>query len=184
MFVLQKALIFLISSIFSVYIFIVWLRIYLQFMGANFFNPICQFLIIATNPFVLPLRKILPSLKSIDLSSTVLLFATAIIEIFVLGLIAGYLINFFFILFFAVLTIVNTILQVFFWGVILRAIFSFLPQSQYSPTNEILFYISEPLLKPARRMLPPISGIDLSPFIVLLFLGFIKIIISGYLFPL
>lgn len=57
---------------------------------------------------------------------------------------------------------------------IVRIILTWIPHSPYHPAVQFLYKITEPVLAPVRRLLPPIRGIDFSPIIVFIGLGFIK----------
>jgi len=65
----MQALIFLINTAFSLYLMVVLLRIWLQWARADFYNPLSQFVVKATNPLIIPLRRILPSIGKIDTAS-------------------------------------------------------------------------------------------------------------------
>ncbi len=179
MFSPQNAFIFLIDYLFGFYILAVWLRLFLQYRRANFYNPICQLIIKATDPFLIPLRRVIPGFKGIDLASVVLLFLVAVIELILILLIRGFSLDsdlIGIVLIGAIINIARAIINSFFWGIILRALLSYLPQGQFSPLSEITYHLSEPLLKPIRKIVPATSGFDLSPVFALLGLGFIKIL--------
>ena len=69
---LNDAAIFIIKTLGSLYLLIVLLRFILQLVRANFYNPLCQFIVKATQPLLKPLRRIIPSMFGLDMSSLVL----------------------------------------------------------------------------------------------------------------
>ena len=69
----QGAAVFLIDFAFSVYIFIVLTRFVLQLARADFYNPISQFVLRATNPLLAPLRRLIPGYRGLDIASLVLI---------------------------------------------------------------------------------------------------------------
>src|SRR5262245_38239331 len=79
----DDALIFLIETLFNLYVLILMLRVVLQWVGANFYNPISQFVLKLTNPVVTPLRKILPPFKGIDIASLLILTSLEFIKFFI-----------------------------------------------------------------------------------------------------
>jgi YggT family protein len=75
--------------------------------------------------------------------------------------------------------LVLLVLQVYTFVILIYALMSFLNRG-YNPIQTWLGQIAEPLLKPVRRAIPPISGLDLSPLIVLLLLQAARIALSSY----
>lgn len=85
----MTATLFLIQSIFGFYILAVMLRFLLQCVRADFYNPLVQFLVRITNPPLLPLRRIIPGYKGLDLASVVLAFVLQLIEVLLVTLLLG-----------------------------------------------------------------------------------------------
>ncbi len=168
----------LISFVFGLFILAVLLRFLLQLVRANFYNPVAQFLVTVTNPMLKPLRRIIPGLWGIDMASVVLLLALQALEILILNLLAGHTPQ---PLALAVATIVELIrftVYVFIIAITIRIILSWInPDTYYyggqNPVTSILTSLTEPLMRPARRLIPPISGFDISPMIVFLVLAII-----------
>lgn len=69
----MNSLHFLVSTLFDLYIMVVILRLWLQMARADFYNPFSQFIVKATQPIVAPLRRVIPSIGSVDMAT--LLFA-------------------------------------------------------------------------------------------------------------
>lgn len=63
---------FLINTVFDLYLMVVLLRVWLQWARADFYNPMSQMVVKLTNPLVVPMRRLIPSLGSLDLASVVL----------------------------------------------------------------------------------------------------------------
>ncbi len=85
----ENPFIFLIDTLFSIYIAIMLLRFILQQVGADFYNPISQFVVKATQPLVSLFRRFIPSIKKVDTASLVLVFALILIKLVILFSIAG-----------------------------------------------------------------------------------------------
>jgi YggT family protein len=173
-----QAATFLVETLFSLYILAVLLRFLFQLVRADFYNPVSQFLVTITNPPLRPLRRVIPGLAGVDLASVVLLLALETVKIYVLGLLHGGLLRPAGVV---VLSIGDLLLQTF-WVYIValfaRVILSWVAPHTYSPAIGILYSLTEPLMRPARRLIPPISGLDLSVMVVFiaLYLGRILVI--------
>ena len=66
---IQSALVFLINSLFDMYLFILIIRLILVWVGANYFDPITQFIVKMTDPIIKPLRRRLPNIQRIEIST-------------------------------------------------------------------------------------------------------------------
>ncbi|MCK0155432.1 YggT family protein [Alcanivorax sp. S6407] len=166
----QGALIYLLDFAFSAYIFIVLTRFVLQLARADFYNPISQFVLKATNPLLKPLRRIVPGYGGLDVASLVLVVVLTVIKVFLLEVIragmypgiAGWLaLN-------VPKDLAGVVLDYVFIAVLVRVILSWVAPDPYSPVVRIIVQITEPIMAPVRKLLPPMGGFDLSPLFVLL----------------
>lgn len=174
----SEAIRFLITVIFDIYILAVVLRFLLQVVRADFYNPISQLLVTITNPPLRPLRRFIPGYRGIDLASVVLMLLLKAIEIFLISLLVyGRIpgVIGLFILSFAQL--LNLIIYIFIIAIFIQVILSWVSPGAYNPATVLLYRLTEPLLRPARRLLPPISGLDLSPILVFILLQLTIILI-------
>lgn len=174
----SEAIRFLITVIFDIYILAVVLRFLLQVVRADFYNPISQLLVTITNPPLRPLRRFIPGYRGIDLASVVLMLLLKAIEIFLISLLVyGRIpgVIGLFILSFAQL--LNLIIYIFIIAIFIQVILSWVSPGAYNPATVLLYRLTEPLLRPARRLLPPISGLDLSPILVFILLQLTVILI-------
>lgn len=184
---LTTALDFLLTTLFQLYIAVVLLRFLLQWARADFYNPMAQFVIKLTTPLVRPLRRFIPGFGGWDLATLVLAWLLAMLQVALVGtqisqynipgLLDGQSINLFSVVLIALLDIFALTVSLFLIAIIIQAISSWFNPGQYTPLTAALHSLTEPLLRPARRMLPPISGIDLSPLVVLLALQVLKMLV-------
>lgn len=165
----------------SVYITFVLLRFILQVCRADFYNPISQFIVKATNPLLIPLRRIIPSVRSIDTASLVLALLLQILLVLALSQIplASWGTAFPQVIGFALLELLNAVVQLYTWSLILVVIISWVAPGSYHPGAQLLHQITEPLLAPIRRILPSTGGLDLSPMVLMLLLFVIGGLLSG-----
>lgn len=158
--------IFLIQTAFGLYILIVMLRFLLQLVRADFYNPVSQFLVKATSPILVPLRRIVPGMFGLDMASVVLLVVLQVAEIVLVGSIKGYAFQPLGLVVVSIGELLSLALNVFFFSILIQVILSWVAPGTYNPVAALLYNLNEPLLAPARRLLPPMSGFDLSPLIV------------------
>ncbi|ODN42956.1 YggT family protein [Piscirickettsia litoralis] len=168
----------IIDVVFGLYIMIVMLRFLLQWVKADFYNPICQFLIKASNPLLLPLRRIIPGLGGLDIAAIILIIVLQLIESSLIFLISGYPMgNILALLLYSIGMVLSTLFKLYFYAIIIQAVLSWFNQG-YNPVAEILQRLTDPLMRPVRRIMPNMGGVDLSPLPVLLLLLILPILIS------
>jgi YggT family protein len=174
---LSTASAFLIDTVFGLYILLVLLRFLLQIARADFYNPICQFLVKVTNPPLKPLRRIIPGLWKIDLASIVLLLALQMISGWLIHLAGGRAISIEGLFVLSATELLALALNTFLIAILLQVILSWVGPGTRNPLSSILYSLNEPLLGPARRVLPSMSGIDFSPLLVLVAIQLLKILV-------
>ena len=173
----MSATVFLVDTLFSLYLMVVILRLWLQLARADFYNPMSQFVVKATHPIVGPLRRIVPSIGRLDTATLVLAIVVAALKLIALGAMAGAGLNPVTILILAVITVVKEALSLMFWVLLLRAILSWVSQGQ-SPIDYVLHQLTEPFLAPIRRVIPPLGGLDLSVLIAIIALQFLQLLLQ------
>ncbi len=175
---------FLIQTVVGLYILCVMLRFLLQWVRADFYNPITQFLVKVTNPPLRPLRRVIPGWAGIDLASVVLMLALQMGAWLLIMLLHGALPSIWALLIRSIADLLSLLLYVYFWSVIVQALLSWVAPGPHNPIMELLYALNQPLLRPAQRLLPPIGGLDLSPLIVLIVLQLARMIILPPLYSL
>jgi YggT family protein len=144
------------------------LRVLLQLVGANFYNPICQFVYELTNPVLMPLRRLLPPRGRLDLAGAVVALAIQLLKVLALFMLVGAAFTLPSLLLLALVELLSLLLSIYFWLILARAVLSFVGVDRRHPALPLLAQLSEPVLAPVRRMLPTSGAIDLSPMLVLL----------------
>lgn len=169
----------LISTLAGLYLTVIVLRFLLQLVRADFYNPVSQFVVKATNPLLLPLRKVIPGVFGLDMASIVLALLFHALVITALALILHN--SFVPPLALALWSLVGTLavtLNVFFWGMIIMIVVSWVAPQSYNPVLLLLRQLVEPLMAPFRKILPPMGGLDLSPILAFLSLGVLDIVVK------
>ena len=170
-------IIFVIDSLFSLYILAVLLRFLLQWCGADFYNPISQFLVKATHPPLKILRRFVPSIGKIDTSSLVLVFSLQMLADFSILLLKGVAISIGALTILSLTQLISLLINIFVYAVFARAILSWINPGSFNAASSILYSLTEPLLYTCRKFIPNLGGMDLSPLAVLMLLQLAKMIL-------
>ena len=160
----MSALIFIVQTLLRLALGAVLIRLMMQLSRADFRNQAAQLIVQVTNPLIVPLRRILPPMGKIDTASVVAVLLIAVVEVAIVFALSGigvppaqaWLRM-------VALVIVLTTLWTYFYAIFLYALLGFIVPGGYSPVQVTLASICEPVLRPFRRIIPPISGFDLSP---------------------
>ena len=171
---------FLIHTLFDLYIMVILLRVWLQVARADFYNPFSQFVVKATQPIVGPLRRFIPSLGGWDSATILFGFMIACLKVVVLSLMMNAAINPTVIAVSGLVILLTAVFKLIFWVLVLRAILSWISKGQ-NPIEAVMIQLSEPLLAPVRRFIPPIGGLDLSMIVVLVALQFVELLVNDLL---
>lgn len=177
---ISQALVFLVDMLVGLYILAVLLRFLFQVLRADFYNPFSQALVTITNPTLTPLRRIIPGLYGIDVAAIVLLLILQCLKNFIIWLIQGVQPKVMGLVVVSTAELLQLTLWVFIIAIFIRVILSWVSPyaARQNPAVGLLNNLTDPLMRPARRMIPPMGGLDLSPIavFVLLYLTIILIV--------
>ncbi|WP_440683146.1 YggT family protein [Cysteiniphilum halobium] len=179
---INNVVLFLIEILFSLFAYAVLLRFFLQWVKADFYNPFCQLIIRVTNPLLKPLRRIIPGFFGLDFAAIVLVYVVLLLQIILVQMLTAksFYIPWGIIWLVAVVKFILTVIWMYIILIFIRSIASWFAQGSYNPTLMVLHQLTEPLLRKARRIIPPTqSGIDFSPMLVLIVLICLQIFISS-----
>lgn len=176
---LNTAAVYVLQTLGSLYLLVVLLRFVLQLVRANFYNPLCQFIVRATQPLLKPLRRIIPSLFGLDMSSLVL----AIIVQLALTLLLTYGTtgNPLQLLIWSIIGVTALFLKIFFFALIISVILSWVAPGSHNPGAELVNQICEPALAPFRKILPSMGGLDISPILAFMVLKLLDMLVINNL---
>jgi len=167
---------FLVQVVLGLYALVVTLRFLLQVLRADFYNPLSQFVVKLTSPLLKPLRRIIPSAGGLDLSSLLLAWMVKALELLLVLWIGGAGLHLAAPLLLAIPELLALIINIFLFSTVILAILSWFTPPGYNPATALLSSLTEPLLQPIRRLLPPISGMDFSPMILIIGLILLKML--------
>ena len=161
---------FLVDTVFGLYILIVLLRFLFQLTGADFYNPISQFIVKASNPLLSRLRRVVSELWGIDFAAVVLLIVLEGARIGITALLIGRTPELAGVLVLSIAELLKLAVYVMVFSIFVRALLSWISMGRSHPMLQLLYSFTEPLMAPARRILPAMGGLDLSPIIVFIVL--------------
>ena len=167
---LTNPLVFLIQTLFGLYILAVLLRFLLQTVRADFYNPISQFLVKVTNPPLKILRRFIPGFGGIDIASLILAWLLKSVEILLILLVSGGVVNLIALLVWAIPELLDLLINIYLYGILIQVILSWVSPGNYNPAVALLYSLTAPVLRPAQRLLPPMGGFDFSPMVVMIVL--------------
>lgn len=188
------ALGFIVSTVLNIYALLVGLRFVMQLVRADYYNPLAQFIVKATDPLLKPMRRIIPSIKKYDTSSLLLCFLVLLIKYALFKLLGLGTLHVFTdrvnpaamsaaqFLTVSAIDLIALLFNVFIYAVIIQAVLSWIPAAHGNPMQGMLHAITQPVLRPIRRYMPALGTFDLSALIAILGLFALKIMIVGYLF--
>ncbi|HET8708013.1 MAG TPA: YggT family protein [Pseudomonadales bacterium] len=166
-----EALALLINGLGTFYAGVVFTRFMLQLVRADFYNPFSQFMVKATNPVLVPLRRIIPGVRGLDVASLVLMLIVIAIKIALMMMVKyGVILNLPIFFIALVRETASLLISYFSFMIIVMAISSWINPGGYHPVTAVLYQICEPILAPFRKIIPPMGGLDLTPMVVLLLL--------------
>ena len=156
----MNTLTFLLSTVIELYTMVLLLRIWMQWAHCDFYNPFSQFVVKVTQPIIGPLRRVIPAMGPIDSASLLVAYILSFIKAIVLFKVVTFL---------PIIWIAGLLSLLIFWVLLVMAIMSWVSQGR-SPIEYVLIQLADPLLRPIRRLLPAMGGIDFSPMILVLLL--------------
>ncbi len=166
-----------IQTLGGLYLLVVMLRFLLQVARADFYNPLSQFIVKATNPLLVPLRRLIPGLFGIDIACIALGLCLQFAIFFLILLFAGNLVNPLLLLIASALNLVSMAIQIYFICLIVMIIASFVAPYTRHPAVMLAVQILRPVSAPFQKIIPPMGGFDLSPIFIILAFKIVRILV-------
>lgn len=157
-----------VSTLFGLLLFVLVLRILLQAIRANFYNPICQAIYKLTNPPLIPLQKLVPPWRGINLAAVLLAWVVSCLWVAALVALSGASLALASLAVLGFAQLIEFVLQTLFWIALISILLSWFSPDGRNPAVPLLYGIADIVLKPFRRVIPPLGGFDLSPIFALL----------------
>ncbi|HRQ64465.1 MAG TPA: YggT family protein [Xanthomonadaceae bacterium] len=174
----------LVEFVFGIACLLLLLRVMLQWVRADFHNPICQFLYLVTNPVLTPLGRVFPVVRGLNTAGLVVAWVVQTLKWLVLGLLVGKLLPPLALAVFGLYSVIDLTLLVLIILIVVRIVLSFVAPDGYHPLVPLLYRLTEPLMAPARALIPSVGGLDFSPILVMLALALARILVATPIFDL
>ena len=165
--------VYLIQTFFGIYFILIMVRFLMQVARVDFYNPLCQGIVKVTDPAIKPLRRILPTVRGVDFATLTVAFIVQLIAVVLVMLIVGgypFLPEY---IAWVFLGMFSFIFDIYFFALLVMVISSWIAPYSNHPALSLINQLTEPLCKPARKLLPPMGGIDFSIILVFVFISLI-----------
>jgi YggT family protein len=173
----MRALIYIIQALSQLIVFVFLLRFWLPWFRVDFRNPIAQAILQISSPLVNPLRRVVPSLGRIDTATLLIAFGVQALTWILISLLGGQDVGARSVLLLSFFGLVDVSAKIFMFAIIIRIVLSWVAPHLHNAATTLVASIAEPLLRPFRRLLPPIGGFDLSPIIAIILLGAVPLLL-------
>lgn len=160
------ASVFLIQTFAGLYLILILLRFLMQVSKVDFYNPICQAIVKVTDLPIKPLKKVIPTVRGVDFATLLVALVFQILAIALVMLLkGGYLFHPVYIAW-SMVGLVSSIFDIYFFALIVMVISSWIAPHSNHPAMALVRQLTEPICAPARKLLPPMGGLDFSIILV------------------
>ncbi len=177
---ISSAIVFIVNALTSLYLLVLLLRFWMPWLRADFRNPLAQGILRFTSPLVVPVRRFVPSFGRLDTATVLVAFVIQYLTVLLLLLILGRSVGIAEVSLTALVKLVVLSINLFVFAIFIRIILSWVGQGGYNPATAIITTLTEPVLRPFRRIIPAIGGFDISPIFAVILLMAATIVINGF----
>ncbi len=175
---MTPALIFIVSTLAQLYLFVMLLRFWLPWLGADFRNPIAQGILRLTSPLVIPVRRILPPIGRLDTATVLVAFVVQYLTILAILAIGGQSPSIAWLAIAASIGLVTLSLKLFTFAIFIYIILSWIAPGTHNPATAFISMLVQPVLRPFRKYIPPLGGLDISALLAIILLQAVSIYVS------
>lgn len=179
------ALRFIIETVANIVLLFILLRFWMPWFRVDFRNPISQAILKFTGPLVIPMRRVLPSIRQFDTATLFVAFAVQFVALMIVMSLRGFgwvdadgIWTFLFFVTLLRLAILSCTMFLFiiFISIVIRLIAPYNPH----PIATLLHSLADPILRPFRGLIPPVGSFDLSPMIPIILLGALRVLLYSW----
>jgi YggT family protein len=174
---LHSVLLFLINTVFDLYLFVVTIRIILVWVKSSYFFPTTQVVLKLTDFFVKPLKKFLPNIGRVETASVVLLLVLEVIKFLFICLLSFGWPHITGLVLLVIGDAFKMFLETFFYAILIQVVISWMQPN--SPIYFIIRQVTSPILQPLQRIIPLVGGMDITPIPALILLQLLIIVGQG-----
>jgi YggT family protein len=172
---------YIIDAIIGLYLLVLLLRLWLPLLQADFHNPLAQGVLKLTSPVVIPIRRLIPPIGRVDTATVVIAYVFAYAAAFITTILVGGSPGFAILAAMSLIKLISLNIYLFAFAVLISVILSWLSPDPANPAIRLISTLSEPVLRPFRRIIPPLGGFDISPVFAIIALFALNIFVSGSL---
>ncbi len=177
--VVGSSIALIVNALGGLYLLAILLRFLLQIARADFYNPVSQAVVRVTDPMVRLLRGFIPGYKGVDFSTLVLALVFEGIAICVMILLYGGSIpSIGFVVTYAFVGVLYFIINIYYYAIIASIIMSFVMlfsgNMNPHPILQLIWQLTEPVMAPIRKVVPPMGGLDFSPIFIFIAIRLIQ----------
>jgi len=169
--------VYLVDTVFVFFVMLLLARFHFQWLRVPFRNPVGEFVLATTSWMVMPVRRVIPGLAGLDLATLLLAWAVQMLAIWVKAAIVGAEPSFLAIAGSAWLDLLRYSLYILVFAIIVQVIFSWI--NPYAPMAPVFNAMTAPFLRPLRRFIPPLGGVDLTPLVLLIIIQILLIVLAN-----
>lgn len=173
----MNPLAYLVETVFQLFTLALLLRFLLQLVRANFYNPVSQALVQITDPVLRPLRRVVPGIGGVDVAAIVAMIAVQMLGVWAVAAIGDVGVSAGWLFIAAVYRVIDLALLTLIITIVIQAVVSWINPGAANPAVSLLRQLNAPVLRPFRRVLPPLGGLDLSPVFALIALQFMRLML-------
>lgn len=169
--------VYLVDTVFAFFVMLLLARFHFQWLRVPFRNPVGEFVLATTSWMVMPLRRVVPGLAGLDLATLLLAWVLQGVAIWIKASIVGAEPALLAIAGLAALDLLRYSLYILVFAVLVQVIFSWI--NPYAPMAPVFNAMTAPFLRPLRRFIPPLGGIDLTPLVLLVLIQILLIVLAN-----
>lgn len=177
---ISSAIVFVVNALTSLYLLVLLLRFWMPWLRADFRNPLAQGILRFTSPVIIPVRRVVPSFGRLDTATVLVAYVIQYLTILLLLLILGKTAGIPAIALTAIVKLIVLSINLFVYAIFIRIILSWVSPGAYNPATAIITTLTEPVLRPFRRLIPSMGGFDISPIFAIILLLAATIVVNGF----
>jgi len=175
--VLAQIGIYLVEAVFGFFVFMLLARFHFQWLRVSFRNQIGEFVIATTNWLVLPARRLVPGLAGLDLPTLLLAWVLQTLCVWIVVAMRDIDPALIDVILRAALDLLRYSLYILVFAIIVQVVISWV--NPYAPMAPVFNAVTAPFLRPLRRFIPPLAGVDLTPLVLLIVIQIILIVLAN-----
>ena len=169
--------IYLVEAAFGFFVFMLLARFHFQWLRVSFRNQIGEFVIATTNWLVLPTRRFVPGLAGLDLPTLLLAWVLQTLCVWIVVAMRGIDPALIDVVLRAALDLLRYSLYILVFAIIVQVVISWV--NPYAPMAPVFNAVTAPFLRPLRRFIPPLAGVDLTPLVLLIIIQIMLIVLAN-----